>query len=446
MINNQSCMIMNNTNDRKIAVIGAGIAGLTAAFRLTQKGFKVKLFESLDKLGGLARTISIEGEPVEVFYHHFFSTDDFFLKICKELGINDKVRWLKAKMGYFSDGEIFDFGTPASLLQFKPLSLKDKIRFGLSVLKIMKEKSLEEISQYTAEDWLIKNAGQKVFDIVWKPLLIQKFGGVYKEVSMAWLWRKVQTRSLSKKNIFGKERLAYLDGSIEILINKLKDRIIQFSGQIALSEKVNKINVKDEGRYTITTNDLSEDFDIIVSTVAPEILNSLLSFPDEFNLSLQKLKQIGVIGILLVLSKKLTDYYWLNIGDNSFPFGLLVEHTNFCKPEKYKGKHIVYLSKYLDKIDSLFSEFREGEVKSLFLKHLNRINKNFQNNWIEDVFVFTESFAQPIVGTNYIKIKPNYSTTLPNFYWVSANHIYPDDRGINYSIKMAEEVVELICR
>ena len=175
--------------NKKIAVIGGGITGLTLAYRLAQRGFKVKLFESLDKVGGLARTIEIKGNPIEIFYHHFFQSDGYFLKICQELGISSKIKWLKAKMGYLSNEQAFDFGTPISLLRFKPFSLKDKVSFARLIFKIKKEKSLEELDGCSAQDWLIKNAGQKVFDVIWKPLLIQKFGNFYEEIPMAWLWK-----------------------------------------------------------------------------------------------------------------------------------------------------------------------------------------------------------------------------------------------------------------
>ena len=58
-------------NKEKIAILGGGIAGLTVAYRLIKKGFTVKIFEAQDNLGGLARTAMIQGEALEIYYHHF---------------------------------------------------------------------------------------------------------------------------------------------------------------------------------------------------------------------------------------------------------------------------------------------------------------------------------------------------------------------------------------
>ena len=58
-----------------VAVVGAGLAGLTAALRLTQVGCKVRVFERYPRPGGLARVLQIGGEPLEAFYHHLFTSD-----------------------------------------------------------------------------------------------------------------------------------------------------------------------------------------------------------------------------------------------------------------------------------------------------------------------------------------------------------------------------------
>jgi protoporphyrinogen oxidase len=431
-------------SNNKVAVIGGGISGLVVAYRLAQKGFRVKLFESQDRLGGLARTLKISGEPVEAYYHYFFSSDAYFLRMCRELGIFNRLVWMNDQMGYLSAGRLFDFGTPLSLLRFSPLSLRDKIRFGVSILKIKNEKSLEKLDQCTAEEWLIRNSGAKVFEVIWRPLLIQKFGEDYKGLPMAWLWSKIKVRNRSRRFVFGDNRLAYLGGSLQVFIDSLEGRIRRLGGEIILEQKIERIELGRDKRYTVAAKAATGQFEVVVSTVAPQMLDSLITFPAGFNERLKVCKQLGVVCILLETSKKLTDYCWLNIGDPSFPFGLVVEHTNFYSTVHYNNRHLIYLSKYLYPSDKFFN-LNDRETVDYFVKHLSRINKDFSRDWIVGAHISRDAFAQPLIDKNYLAIKPGYATTLENFYAVSTSHIYPEDRGVNYAIEKAQGLVEFIC-
>ena len=59
----------------KIAIIGAGPTGLVAAHELLKTGASVTVFEGEGAVGGLVRMIPSEGEPLEAFYHHIFTSD-----------------------------------------------------------------------------------------------------------------------------------------------------------------------------------------------------------------------------------------------------------------------------------------------------------------------------------------------------------------------------------
>tara|TARA_B100000315_G_C14581209_1_gene590547 strand:+ start:2027 stop:3373 length:1347 start_codon:yes stop_codon:yes gene_type:complete len=433
---------LNYSKNKKVAVIGGGFAGLIVAYRLAKKGLKVKIFESTGKLGGLAKTIEIGGKPIEMAYHHYFPSDEYFIDLCNELGVNDNLLFLDASMGYLINGMIFNFGTPKSLLSFKPLSTFGKFKFGLSLLKIMKLRSFEEVDKYTAEEWLIKNVGESVYKTVWKPLLTQKFSEKHRDISMAWLASKIQVRSNSIKNMFNNNKLYYLNGSLDVIVDKIEQELILLNVEIALNQKVKELSCVNNSKYIVNTGILSEKYDVIFSTISPKILDKLISFPNDFNNTLKRLNQLGVICAMVIMNHKLCDYYWLNIGDNSFPFGLLVEHTNFCDPRDYSGKHIIYLSKYIDVTEKEYSKFTDREIEKHFLSYLNKINNAFSMDWVEDVHVFRNAFAQPLIFKNYLKENLTYFTTYPNFYWLSLNHVFPQDRGINYAIKCAENAVE----
>ena len=99
-----------------VAVVGAGLAGLTAAHRLTLEGLSVSVFERYPRPGGLARVLEIGDEPLEAFYHHLFTSDTAYISLAEELGVADLIEWLPSRMGIWTEGRLWDFGTPISLL------------------------------------------------------------------------------------------------------------------------------------------------------------------------------------------------------------------------------------------------------------------------------------------------------------------------------------------
>ena len=77
-------------------IIGGGITGLVAAYKLSEKGFKVTVFESSYFLGGQASVINIDGNKIERGYHHLFKNDKEIIELIEELGLSNSLRWFKS--------------------------------------------------------------------------------------------------------------------------------------------------------------------------------------------------------------------------------------------------------------------------------------------------------------------------------------------------------------
>ena len=89
------------TKKYKIAIIGAGITGLTAALDMTSKGHSVDIFESSNFVGGQASTFDVGGHPLERGYHHLFTSDKEIIDLMKLLGIEDELLWPESSVGTF---------------------------------------------------------------------------------------------------------------------------------------------------------------------------------------------------------------------------------------------------------------------------------------------------------------------------------------------------------
>ena len=81
----------------RIGIIGAGISGLSAALALSKSGHDVCVFERAPAVGGLISTFDFDGLQIERFYHFLCGGDDGYFGLCKELGLSDRIRFVKPK-------------------------------------------------------------------------------------------------------------------------------------------------------------------------------------------------------------------------------------------------------------------------------------------------------------------------------------------------------------
>jgi len=427
-----------------VAVVGAGLAGLTAALRLSEAGLKVRVFERYPRPGGLARVLEIGGEAIEAFYHHLFTTDTAYVALAEELGLADEIEWLPSRMGIWADGRLWDFGTPQSLLLFHPLGLVDKLRFAVSTLTLQRSGNASKFENVTACEWIRRHQGERVWRTVWGPLLYQKFADEAENVSMVWLWKKLNLRGRSRSSSGLGERLGYMKGSFARLVGALEDRLEQLGAQLHLSEAVQTVDSTQSGFAIRTRQNTFEAQRVLVAAAVTDHLDVAGHLLDaEERRSLESLKATGAICTLLELDRSVTPYYWLNIADPEMPFGGLIEHTNYIPAERYGGKTILYISNYLFADHPLYRAPKR-DVIAAYIPALRRVNPSFDESWILASHHFRADSAQPVVTTGYSSKIPPFRTSMPGLYLCSMAQIYPEDRGQNYAVAYGQRVAKIV--
>ena len=425
-----------------IGVIGGGIAGLTVAHELGKVGHKVTLFEKEAKLGGQAGTFQVEGEHLERFYHHIFTSDVDIIQLIEELGLGERLLWLDSKVGFFHGGRIYDFVTPVELLKFSPLGLADRVRLGLVSLYLRRYSNWPRMEGVTAREWLTRYGGRRSYEVVWGPLLKNKFGASCDEIGMVWLWGKIHLRLASRRG--EKERLGYLNGSFGLLIDTIKEGIIDRGGEIYTSSPVSRIIVEGDKAVGIQVGKQVHPCDIIIATVpSPVFLDMVPRLPAGYAGRLAAVRYQVAMVMALTLKKPLSHIYWLNISDASIPFVALIEHTNFVDPSVYGGKRIVYVANYLSKDSPLYS-LSPDELLQEYLPHLRKINPEFEPGWVEGCYLFRDDTGQPIITTNYSSRVPEHATPISRLYLANTTQIYPEDRGMNYSVRLGRRVARMV--
>ncbi len=442
---------------QKIAIIGGGFAGLTAAYELGKRGHQTFLFERAPELGGLAGTFPIEGTRLERGYHHWFTSDTLITDLMSELGLGDRLMWIPSKVGFLHGGKIWNWVTPMDILRFAPMSLVGRLRLGLTTFYLSylqtNRNKFYDYEKITAAAWLKKFAGREAWDKAWKPLFYGKFGAEAENVPLVFLWYKARLRLTSRKGL-NKEVLGYPRGSYQVLIDALEAAIEKQGGKVFTGTTVQRVVVEngiarglefEEGTLPreLGGTEGTARFDRVICTAPSFAAMKIARFPDAYVKKMTAAKYMGAVLLILKMKESLSRIYWLNIADRSIPFVATIEQTNFVPPETYGGKRVMYISNYLDPASPYFQMSRE-ELFNAYLPSLKKINPNFSPDWVEELWHFREAAAQPVMPLNYSKMIPEHRTPIRNLYLANTTQIYPEDRGTNYSVRLGQEIAKMV--
>jgi len=427
---------------QSVNIVGAGFTGLSMGYYLAKAGWQVNIFEKDSEPGGLAGSFKVEGENLEKFYHHWFTNDQHIMDLIKDLKCEDHIVVRETRTGMYYSNNFFKLSSPLDLLKFKPLNFINRIRLGFVVLAVRLVKDWKTLEGITAKDWLIKICGKQGYQVVWEPLLKGKFGRYAESVSAVWFWNKLKLRGGSRGEK-GKEYLAYYKGGFASLAESMVSAIQGMGGTIHFSTGVKEIT--SEGKLvTDSGNDYKAD-KTILTVPLPACATLLKNATSEaYTDSLNKVQYIGNVCLTLELNRSLSEIYWLNVNDPGFPFVGIIEHTNFEPKESYKGRHIVYLSKYLPTDEDLY-KMSETEFYEYAVPYIQKMFPAFEKDWVIDFHVWKEAYSQPLVTLHYSKIIPQFKTPVASVYINTMAQIYPEDRGTNYAVRegklMAEKMI-----
>ncbi|ASK90939.1 NAD(P)/FAD-dependent oxidoreductase [Xanthomonas campestris pv. trichodesmae] len=426
------------------AVVGGGFSGLATAYALARAGKRVILVEQDHELGGLAGGFTVGSEVLEKFYHHWFNNDKEIFQLIDELGARDNVLLRPTRTGMYYAQQFFRLSTPMDLLRFKALPFIDRIRLGISVLRARQVKDWRQLENLTAKEWLISLCGQKVYDVVWDPLLVGKFGAVADDVSAVWFWKKLVLRGGSRSSS-GDEVLAYYRGGFAALAEKMGEAIRALGGEILMGTAAVSVTSANGRATGVALQDRQIAAENVVLSTAFPITADLLEgqVPEDYLQKLRRVRYLANVCMVLSLDRSLSDTYWLNVNDPGFPYVGVIEHTNFEPPSSYGGRHIVYLSKYLPTTHSMYT-MNDQELVDFSIPHLQKMFPSFERSWIQDVHVWRAEYAQPIAEKHYSTFVPGRTTPLPNVFVTSMAQVYPEDRGTNYAVREGRQLAQQI--
>ncbi len=425
----------------RVAVVGAGVAGLSAAYDLLNAGHQVTVFEASSYTGGLAAGFQDEiwDWPLERYYHHLFRSDQEIIGLVQELGMADKLFWPRPITSLFYQDQIVPFDSPKAWISFPGFNLIDIARFGMVSAYLRFSKPWRSLERETADNWLRRWYGDKIYEMIWRPLLIGKFGPYYKDANMAWMWARLKVRS---------PRLGYFQGGFQYFVDTLTVAVKERGGRILLNCPIHSIDSLENGQISLGVKDGDRtDYDSCLVTTSPSLFGKMApTLPDAYLNQLVSLKSMGAVVLVLALKHQLLNAtYWLNLpadspdkAVNDIPFLALVEHTNYIDKRYYGGDHVIYCGDYVIP-DHVYLNMSQQELEDIFIGVLPRFNQEFQPGWVRKSWLFRTRYAQPVPEVNHSVNIPPIHTPLSNLFFASMSQVYPWDRGTNYAVEIGRK-------
>jgi protoporphyrinogen/coproporphyrinogen III oxidase len=191
--------IVHNTEESLMAsvvVVGAGISGLAAAFRLQQRGVDVTVLESEERTGGRVATERHDGYVIDTGPDALTASYESYMRLVDDLGLSDRIVDTSPVIGLVRGGRLIDID-PAKLvnLPFSPvLSARGKIRLVRGFLRL--RKAITDVDTYelvrsaasddpdtTAHDFGVRHFGPEVTEYLIDPMMRLTVGSGAREAS-----------------------------------------------------------------------------------------------------------------------------------------------------------------------------------------------------------------------------------------------------------------------
>ena len=422
-------------NSLHFAVIGAGPMGLAAAHALAERGHRVTLIDADNRLGGMSATFDFAGLTLERYYHFVCKTDQPLFDVLERFGLSARLRWKATEMGFYYQGQWYDWGRPDALLKFPHLSLVDKIRFALHVLTTKAITDWSALDKVSATTWIRKWLGERGYRVLWDKLFELKFFEHQHKVSAAWIGTRIKRVALSRKSLF-QEEMGYLEGGSQILLDAYRDRLLAAGADIRLGSPVRRV-LTEQGRVSgVDTGSGRIQADRVLLTVPLKYVTRML--PDlsaDERSRIDAIENIGVACVLLKFRKPATRYFWMNVNDERIQVPGFIEFSNLNPlPES-----VVYVPYYMPKTHPKWSWDDErllDEARSYFLltqPHLSAAD-------IIARHVSRYEFAQTVCPPGFYERLPDMATSVAGFFLADTSYYYPEDRSISESIRVGHEL------
>lgn len=440
----------------KIAIIGAGPAGMTAAYELSKKLKDVDVFEASSSVGGMAKTIELWNQKVDIGPHRFFSNDTRVNELWLEVVGNDYEMVDRLTRIYYNK-KFFHYPIKAvnaltNMGIFKAAACM--FYYGLEKISPTKDTS-------TFEGWVTNRFGKKLYQIFFKTYTEKLWGIPCNVLDADFAAQRIKKFSLGeaiKTALFGNsgkhktlvDQFAYPHSGTGMVYERMSESVKSKGGNVFLKSPVKKVITKNGAACALELEDGTiKEYDHIISSMPLSLMVSRLpEVPENIKKAATSLKFRNTIIVYLnVQAKNLFPDNWLYVHSNDLEMGRLTNFRNWV-PELY-GKEestICALEYWCYDEDEIWTR-DENKLIELGKKELQKTGLIGKAD-ITEGFVYKIPKCYPVYSTGYKEtLKPveDYLSSVKNLHVIGRYGAFKynnQDHSILMGKLAAENILE----
>jgi protoporphyrinogen oxidase len=396
----------------KIAVIGAGPAGMTAAYELAKNNIEVEVFEAGPSVGGMAKTIDLWNQKVDIGPHRFFSNDTRINELWLEVAGNDYEMVDRLTRIYYN-GKFFHYPIKA-MDALKNLGIVEAFNcvwnYGLEQLSPTKNTS-------TFEGWVTNRFGKRLYQIFFKTYTEKLWGIPCDVLDADFAAQRIKKFSLGeamKTALFGNsgkhktlvDQFAYPHGGTGIIYERMAKFVESKGNKVNLSTPVQRVITKEGNACGIELeNGTIKDFDhVITSMPFTQMVQRLPDVPQNIKEAAGKLKFRNTIIVYLnVQAKDLFPDNWLYVHSSDLQMGRLTNFRNWVPQINCKEQSTICALEYWCYDEDEFWTYDNEKLIALGKEELRKTGL-IGNAEISDGFVYRIPKCYPVYSTGYKEV------------------------------------------
>lgn len=395
-------------------ILGGGLAGLAAAWSLTQAGRRVQLLESAEAVGGLARTVARGGFRFDLGGHRFFTHDAGVDRFVREL-LGDELVTVPRASRIYLGGKWIEYPLrPLGALSGLGPRASAQILAGYALASLARR--LRPAPLVSLEDWVVAHFGRPLFELYFRDYSEKVWGVGCRDISAEWMAQRVQGLSLGAaiQHAFLKrgaalptlvDRFLYPRLGIGSIAERLR-AAIERSSSIATGTRV--VNMRHDGRriesVTVRQEDESRELrgEAFLSTIPlTQVIQALSPHaPVEVRAAAARLRYRDLVIVTVMLEReRATDQTWIYFPGKDVPFGRLHEPTNWSAAMAPPGCTLLVTERFCFRGDATWNA-SDAELIDATVHHLERIGFIRRHEVLEGMVVRIPA-AYPLFEVGY---------------------------------------------